>query len=158
MSLPTEPVSPKATPLPPVPAEDPLTPAQWKTLLAITDAIIPAIKPKSTAKAITNVAVTDNEYSTAVSALRGLIPEHDLDADTAAKDYLADYASSNPAFRLELQRIFAMYMPQSTRKELVMVLNILKYVLPGLARITTINEKCELKTCIFVIEQAKLEN
>jgi hypothetical protein len=112
MSLPTEPISPKATPLPPLPTEDPLTPAQWKTLLAITDAVIPAIKP----------------ISTAISALRALTPENDPDADTAAKEYLADYASSNPAFQSELQRIFAMYMPQSTKKELCMVLNILKYV------------------------------
>lgn len=128
MSLPTEPISPKATPLPPLPTEDPLTPAQWKTLLAITDAVIPAIKPISTATAGTEIAVTDNEYSTAISALRALTPENDPDADTAAKEYLADYASSNPAFKSELQRIFAMYMPQSTKKELCMVLNILKYV------------------------------
>jgi hypothetical protein len=126
MSLPTEAVSPKATPLPPLPSEDPLTPAQWKTLLAISDAVIPAVKPMSTANARTEAAVKDNDYPTAVSALRGLTPENDPDADTAAKEYLADYASSNPAFKLELQRIFAMYMPQSTRKELIMVLNVLK--------------------------------
>lgn len=126
MSLPTEPVSPKATPLPPLPAEDPLTPAQWKTLLAIADTVIPAVKPTSTANSRTEVAVADNEYSTAVSALRGLTPENDPDADTAAKEYLADNASSNPLFRLELQRIFAMYMPQSTKKQLTTVLSILE--------------------------------
>ncbi|KAF2026244.1 long chain fatty alcohol oxidase [Setomelanomma holmii] len=125
MSLPTEAVSPKATPLPPLPTDDPLTPAQWKTLLAISDAVIPAVKPISTANARIEVAVKDNNYSTAVSALRGLTPENDPNADTAAKEYLADYASSNPAFKLELQRIFALYMPQSTKKELSLVLNVL---------------------------------
>jgi hypothetical protein len=128
MSLPTAPVSPKASPLPPLPSEDPLTPAQWKTLLAIADAVIPTIKPVSTAQAITEVAVTDNEYSTAVSTLVALVPEDDPVAEVAAKEYLEDRASANPAFRIELQRIFSMYMPQSTKNELTMVLNILKYV------------------------------
>ena len=130
MSLPTAPVSPKATPLPPLPAEDPLTPAQWKTLLAISDAVVPAIKPMSTANARTEVAVTDLEYSSAVSALRALSPEDDPAMETAATEYLADSASSNPAFKLELRSIFAMYMPHSTKKELSVVLSVLKYVIP----------------------------
>lgn len=125
MSLPTKSVSPKATPLPPVPKEDPLTPEQWKTLLAITDACIPAIKPISTANIATEIAATDTEYSSALSTLRGLTPESDLHATAAATEYLQDYASSNPAFKQELQRIFAIYMPSSTRKELIMVLNVL---------------------------------
>jgi hypothetical protein len=128
MSLPSEPVSPKAAPLPPLPDEDPLTPAQWTTLLAIADAVVPAIKPVSTANASIEIAVADNDYSSAVSALSALTLEDDPDAGTIAKDYLADNASSNPAFKSELQRLFAMYMPQSTKKELGMVLNILKYV------------------------------
>jgi choline dehydrogenase-like flavoprotein len=121
----TKPVSPKPTPLPPLPTEDPLTPAQWKTLLAIADAVIPAIKPMSTAKAQTESAVTDAEYSTAVSKLRQLTPEDDTDAGAASKEYMEEYASLDPAFRAELQRVFAMYMPQNQRKELVTVLNIL---------------------------------
>jgi hypothetical protein len=129
MSLPAKPVLPTATPLPPLPTEDPLSPEQWKTLLAIADAVVPAIKPSSIAKAQTEVAVTDNDYSTAISELRSLIPEEDPDAATAAKEYLANNATSNPAFRLELQRIFAMYMPHSTKKQLGTVLNILKYVI-----------------------------
>ncbi|KAH7401269.1 hypothetical protein BKA66DRAFT_564925 [Pyrenochaeta sp. MPI-SDFR-AT-0127] len=125
MSLPTQPVSPKATPLPPLPSQDPLTPAQWKTLLAIADAVVPAVKPMSTANVRSELAVTDNEYSTAVTKLRALTPEDDPNAELAAKDYLEDYASKDPAFRLELQRIFALYMPQSQRNELSMVLNVL---------------------------------
>ncbi|CAN9352135.1 unnamed protein product [Alternaria alternata] len=124
-TLSTEPVSPKATPLPPLPSEDPLTSQQWKTLLAIADAVIPAIKPMSTAKTRTEIAATDTDYSTAISKLRALTPENDPDAVTAVKDYLDDYASQDPAFRAELQRVFAMYMPQNQRKELCMVLNVL---------------------------------
>lgn len=116
--------------MPPLPSEDPLTAAQWKTLLAISDAVIPSIKPVSVANARVEIAVVDNEYSTAVSALRALAPDDEPNAETAVREYLADNASSNPAFKEELQRIFAMYMPQSTKKELLMVLNILEYVNP----------------------------
>jgi hypothetical protein len=125
-ALPTEPASPNATPLPPLPINDPLTPSQWKTLLAIADACVPAIKPMSAANTKTEIAIPDTDYSAAISALRALIPKSDPDAEAMARDYLADNASSNPEFRSELHRLFAVYMPQSTRKELTMVLNILK--------------------------------
>lgn len=125
MTLSTEPVSPKATPLPPLPKDDPLTPAQWKTLLAITDACIPAVKPISIANTAIEIAATDTEYSTALSTIKGLTPKLDPDTTAAATEYLQDYASANPAFKDELQRIFALYMPASTRKELLMVLNVL---------------------------------
>jgi choline dehydrogenase-like flavoprotein len=142
--MPTEAVSPKATPLPPLPAENPLTPVQWKTLFAITDAAIPAIKPLSTAKAQTELAVTDIEYSTALSKLRQLTPEDDPDAEAASKVYLAEYASQDLAFRAELQRLFAMYMPQSHREKLCTVLNILNTRVGSLALtgyITPISEQ-----------------
>lgn len=128
MSLPTESVSPKASPRPPIPAEDPLTPSQWKTLLAINDAVVPTIKPTATANAETEVAVTDSEYSNAISTLQALVPENDPDAVAAAKQYLEDHATLNPAYKLELRRLFAMYMPPSTRNDLGMILNLLKYV------------------------------
>ncbi|KAF2845700.1 long chain fatty alcohol oxidase [Plenodomus tracheiphilus IPT5] len=119
------PVSPKATPLPPLPPDDPLTPAQWKTLLAILDAVVPAIKPASTANPQNELAVPDIEYSTAVSRLKGLVPNDDVDAEDAVKEYLEDYASKNPLFRQQLQRLFGVYMPHSQRKELCMVLSVL---------------------------------
>ena len=124
--LQTEPISPRATPLPPLPSEDPFTPAQWKTLLAIADAIVPPIKPADAAKAPADIAVADPEYSTAVSALRARIPEEkDADAVAVAREYLAEHASQNPAFKAELQRAFALCMPQSQRKQLAMVLDVL---------------------------------
>lgn len=124
-TLPAEPVSPKATPLPPLPSEDPFTPAQWNTLLAILDAIIPAIKPTTTADPHTDLAVTDTEYATAVSKLHALVPETKAGAEVAVKDYLHNHATENPLFRQQLQRVFAVYMPQSQRKELSMVLTVL---------------------------------
>ncbi|USP80136.1 hypothetical protein yc1106_07410 [Curvularia clavata] len=123
--LQTKPISPRATPLPPLPSEDPLTPTQWKTLLAIADAIIPAIKPAATANAQTDIATADNAYSNAISTLSGRIPDSEPDAEAVAREYLAVYASQDPAFQAELQRVFALYMPHSQRKELAMVLDVL---------------------------------
>lgn len=124
-TLPSEPVSPKATPLPPLPSEDPLTPAQWKTLLAMLDAVVPAIKPVSTANPRIELAVPDGEYSTAVTKLRSLAPDTDPNADEAVTEYLEDHASKNPLFKQQLQRLFGVYMPQSQRKELCMLLTVL---------------------------------
>ncbi|EOA85119.1 hypothetical protein ACJQWK_06557 [Exserohilum turcicum] len=120
-----DPVSPKATPLRPLPSEDPLTPEQWNTLLAVADAIIPAITPASAAKPDSEQPAADTDYAAAVSTLRARIPESDADAESTAKGYLADVPSQHPAFRAELQRIFAVYMPVSQRNELLMVLSAL---------------------------------
>ncbi|KAI8932956.1 hypothetical protein NX059_010425 [Plenodomus lindquistii] len=121
----TEPVSPKATPLPPLPSKDPLTPDQWKTLLAILDAVVPAIKPASTANPRIELVVADTEYSSAVSKLIGLVPSTDTNPEDAVKQYLEDYASKNPLFRQQLQRILSMYMPQSQRNQLSTILTVL---------------------------------
>ncbi len=126
MSLPTEPVSPKATPLPPLPSEDPLSPLQWKTLLAIADAIVPTVKPMSTAITQTEIAVTDKEYSTVVTKLRALTPAKDPEAETITKDYLEDNATSDPNFKMELQRLFAAHMSPDQRSQLTMILNVLE--------------------------------
>jgi hypothetical protein len=122
--LPTETATPKAAPLQPLPEVDPLTPPQWKTLLAITDAVIPSIQPFTKANPSLELAITDNGYSTALSTLKGLAPQGT--DDTVVMAYLKENASSDPAFQHTLYRLFGLYMPQSTKKELTLVLNILK--------------------------------
>ena len=87
-ALSTATVSPKATTLPRLPAEDPLTQAQWKTLLAIAETIVPAVKPTAIARVENEIAVSDNEYSTAISTLARLTPE--ADSEAAAKALLDD--------------------------------------------------------------------
>jgi hypothetical protein len=123
MPVTAETVSPKAAALPPLPAEDPLTAPQWRTLLAIADAVIPAIKPISAANTDTEITATANEYSTALSTLQRLAP--DGDGEAVAKAYLHDHATASPRFKEGLQRVIGLYLPQSNRKELATVLNIL---------------------------------
>jgi hypothetical protein len=125
MSLSTQTVSPKAVPLPPLPSEDPFTPAQWNTLLAITDTVIPTVKPIATANAQTEVAATDNEYATAISTLKGRSSEG---SEAIATQYLHERPSSIPEFREALQRLFGRSMPHDVRKKMGMLLNILEWV------------------------------
>jgi hypothetical protein len=141
-TLRTAAVSPKASTLPALPSEDPLTAAQWKTLLAIAETIIPAVRPAATARGQSEILVTDNEYSTAVSKLRGLTP--DPDGVEAAKALLDDNPTLDPVFREELRRVIALTLPLSNKKDLSMMLNILNtragsLVLTG--KVTPISEQ-----------------
>jgi hypothetical protein len=120
----TDIIIPTAAPLPPLPAADPLTAAQWKTLLAIADAVIPSIQPFSKARPSVELAVPDAAYVTALSTLRGLAPQGT--DEKVLEAYLKESASSDPAFRESFRRIVAEYMPQSSRGEFGMILNILK--------------------------------
>ncbi|OCK72804.1 GMC oxidoreductase [Lepidopterella palustris CBS 459.81] len=124
-ALSTETVSPKAAPLPPLPEADPLTPAQWKTLLAIADAVIPSIQPFTKAAPTLELAIPDNAYSTALTTLKGLAPQGT--DERVAEVFLKESASSTPAFREALFRLVGFYMPQKNRNDLVMVLNMLNY-------------------------------
>lgn len=123
MSLPIAVVSPKAVSIPPLPKEDPLNSDQWNILLAIADAVIPAIEPVATANPKTHLPIEDNEYSTALSTIQSLAPEKD--AESLAKNYLSDSAAYNPLFKDELRRCFSYYLPVAPRNQLLMVLNIL---------------------------------
>ncbi|PSN74951.1 long chain fatty alcohol oxidase [Corynespora cassiicola Philippines] len=123
MTLSTETVNPKAAPLPPVPTEDPLTAAQWKTFFAITDAVVPAIEPMATADIHKAIPTADNDYSKAISLLKE--GTRDPEPEAAAREYLHESASSNPAFRAGLHRLVTLFMPQATRKEIIFLLNIL---------------------------------
>lgn len=122
-TLPSALVPPKATTLPRLPTEDPLTSAQWRTLLAIVETIVPAVKPVAVAHTRKEIAVNDNEYSAALTSLIALTSAPDGEA--AAKALLEDNPAQDPLFIQELRRVIALTLPQSNRKDLTMVLNIL---------------------------------
>ena len=123
MSLTTESVSPKAVPKAPLPTDDPLSEAQWRTFLAIVDTILPAVKPDTTANPQREIAVKDKDYSTAISTLRGLSTESSSDALVAS--YLSESGSSNLVLRENLHRTLMLYIRPSMRKDLIFVLNLL---------------------------------
>jgi hypothetical protein len=125
MSVTTEAVSPKATPLPPLPAEDPLTPDQWKTLFAISDTIIPAVQSAAGVHSKGVLSIPANDHSTAVTQLKSLASSSSAD-ESVVDTYLSDIPSTNPAFRDTLYRFFGFYLPQKSANELKFILNILK--------------------------------
>lgn len=111
----------RESPLPPLPAIDPLSPQQWQTLLAVADAIIPSIEP---------IANVDKESQlgqftalTRVRQLAGPSVSPQLPAE-----FLAESPSYTPGFRQNIQRVLADYMPADQRRLLVFVLTSLESV------------------------------
>ncbi|KAL1388838.1 hypothetical protein HDK64DRAFT_253423 [Phyllosticta capitalensis] len=109
----------RESPLPPLPAIDPLSPQQWQTLLAVADAIIPSIEP---------IANVDKESQlgqftalTRVRQLAGPSVSPQLPAE-----FLAECPSYTPGFRQNIQRVLADYMPADQRRLLVFVLTSLE--------------------------------
>lgn len=118
-------VTVKESPLPP-PTGDPLSPEQWVTLLAFADAVVPSIAPSVTATPATQLAVDANDYATALAQVQQLAGP-DVEPNLSA-EYLAETPSACPGFRENIHRLMAQYIPADTRKQLLMVLNVLKSV------------------------------
>jgi len=124
--------APLTASLPPAPDVDPLTPAQWATLLAIADAFVPALEPTATtgvtatvatesAPSNTTLLVPAADYSSALSALEARDTPRDL-----AISFLSERASHIDGFKPLLARIFAFYLPVTARDKLTGVLNLLE--------------------------------
>ncbi|KAK7722667.1 hypothetical protein SLS57_004872 [Botryosphaeria dothidea] len=116
-------VAVKESPLPPPTGEDPLSPAQWTTLLAFADAVVPSIAPSATAKLSTQLAVDANAYATTLAHVQQFAGP-DVNAQLSA-DYLAEKPSECLAFRDSIRRLMAQYIPADVRKQLLMVLTVL---------------------------------
>lgn len=107
--------------------EDPLTDLQWRTLLSIADAVIPSIRPKSERPSSNVLAVSDDVYADSLADIIGTVPSTMAKKEDVLQ-YLQEEASSIPAFKDQIARLICFHMPPSQRKEIIMVLNLLKYV------------------------------
>lgn len=114
----------KAVLLPPVLETDPLTPSQWRTLMAFADTFIPSVAPKGTTKGKGILRVPDAEYA---SVLRKL-EKQELDGrDTVlAKEYLAEKPSDLPEFKTSIWRFVSQYVPSDARKQLTIIFGLLE--------------------------------
>lgn len=129
-------IIPRASPVVPIPDEDPLTPAQWKTLLALADAVVPAVVPSSAAvpssstadnESMTALALPVAEYREAVASVAAVVEGQSADEkEELARTYLGERASEIPAFRAIIRRMLAVYMPEEGRRKLTGILNMLK--------------------------------
>ncbi|KAI9838089.1 MAG: hypothetical protein M1819_006244 [Sarea resinae] len=115
-------LSPLASPLPPAPQDEPLTPAQWTTLLAIADTVIPAVKSARTSDS-SSLLIPDEDYTAAVGKLK--------ESGSGSRDerviekYLFERASDVQDFRNGLHRTLACFVRQDLRKSLALVLYLL---------------------------------
>ena len=116
--------TPLEVPLPPVPDANFFSDAQWKTLFALTDAVIPSIRTSATAKSANDKVISIAEWEAAVSKLLSCITAPN--AVQVATQYLEEDASSNPLFRTSVQRILGHYVHEEGRKGFGMILNALK--------------------------------
>lgn len=120
-----ETVTVKESPLP-LPGDDPLSPAQWATLLAFADAVVPSIAPSASANPTTQLATGANDYATTLAHVQQLAGP-DVAAELPAQ-YLAESPSASPAFRENIHRLMAQYIPADVRKQLLAVFDVLELV------------------------------
>jgi len=117
--------APLEVPLPESPSGDHFTPAQWTTLMAIMDAVIPAVhRENTTSYQMSQLTVSNTEFNAAMDHLKATVveapPAEELDA------YLEERPSENPLFQDLLKRTLIQYSREDARKGLRMVLSALK--------------------------------
>ena len=116
-------LAPLDNPLPPPPDGEVLTAAQWRTLLAIADTVIPSVEV-STTSSTDKLAVPASEYASAVEQIQKYTPTA-VESDTA-RNFLQDNASSTPCFKESLNRRFGHYMREDALKGIRVVLSALE--------------------------------
>ncbi|KAI5305715.1 hypothetical protein KEM56_003526 [Ascosphaera pollenicola] len=103
--------------------DDILTAAQWQTLLALADTVIPSIQPKKSARRSKHFVVDDKQYQAITGEVRASI-SHQTDKDLI-KDYFGECPSSVPAFEEAIRRQLCLWTPKDNLNQLTMVLTAL---------------------------------
>lgn len=116
-------IAPLDAPLPPPLEGEVFTAAQWITLMAIADTVIPAIEVSS-APSKSRLCVQASEYMNAISAVkRGVAAEAD---DQLPQAYLQENASSVPGFQELLRRTLGDFVREDARKGIRVILSALE--------------------------------
>lgn len=120
-----EDLAPLAAALPDPPAELPFTEANWKTLLAIMDTVIPSIRRETQATdKSTQLAITDVQYNTTVNHLKDTVTN--APDSESLDEYLDERPTENKRFRELLQRTFVFNVRDDAKKGLGFILAALK--------------------------------
>lgn len=117
--------TPLDVPLPPSPDVSFWSDAQWKTLFALCDAVVPSIRTPATTRSSKDKVISTGEWDAAVSKLTSLIPGPD--AAKVATQYLEEDASSNPVFRAYVERILGDYVHDEGKNGFGLIMTALKY-------------------------------
>jgi hypothetical protein len=110
----------KASPLPPVSSEDPLTQDQWRNLLAFADTVVPAIVPDRSAVGPNDLPLGAAEYGATLATVKRY-------ADASlAESYLLERASDLQPFKDNIYRLLSCYVPEDLKQQLTLGLTLLK--------------------------------
>lgn len=104
--------------LPDGPEEDPFTDANWTTLLAIMDTVIPSISRDSSTSNHDQRVVSKEEYQAITDQI---VVDPPSARDLA--DFFNERASDIPSFHELLKRMLALYTPEDNRKGLGFILS-----------------------------------
>lgn len=116
-------IAPLDAPLPPPADGEVLTAAQWRTLMAIADTVIPAIEVSST-PSNSRLCVQASAYANAIDKVRkGVNAEAQ---DDLPQRYLQENASSVPAFQETLRRLLGECVREEARKGVRVILSALE--------------------------------
>lgn len=111
-----------ASPLPPSPEGEVLTPAQWITLFAIGDAVISSVGSVPDLPH-ENLIRQQPDYASTLEKLKAIVP---LGTDPdLPRQYLQEDASSVPQLA-SLHRLFGHYLSTDARKGVITVLSALE--------------------------------
>jgi len=113
-----------ANPTEPI-ADQHFTDAQWTTLMAIMDTVIPAVhREATTSYQTTQLTISNEKYSKAVEHLKANVV--DPPSTELLDSYLSERPSENPAFQALLRRTLVDYSRDDARKGLAIMLSALK--------------------------------
>jgi len=106
-------------------AKEYFTEAQWTTLMAIMDTVIPSVLRESTTDhELGRLTITDVQCNTAADHIRrNVVDAPDMES---LDGYLNERPSDIPAFEDLLKRMLVFYVRDDARKRLTFVLSILK--------------------------------
>ena len=117
-------ISPLAAPQPPPPSGEVLTAEQWITMLALGDALIPAVEEASLSTNNDKESLDRESYRTLVQSIEDAqLPRKNA---KLVRSYLAESASNVPKIKESVHRTISQYVPGEARQGIRTVLSALK--------------------------------
>jgi hypothetical protein len=116
--------TPKESPLAPLPTKHPLTPGQWKTILALADTVVPCVRPERSARKGLDISLAQNDYAMALNKIERFTASSGN--ANLAREYLSERPSENQAFKDNLYRLLALYVPADLKQQLTLGLTLLE--------------------------------
>lgn len=118
--------APLDSPLPPPPSGEVLTEAQWKTLMAIGDTLIPSIETSSD-PSTTKLSVPKHVYTAALNKLEEVVASNpEGPKGEIIQKYLEENASSTPGFKEALHRLLGEYLQEDALRGIRAILSALE--------------------------------